>query len=185
MIWRPPRPTLFPYTTLFRSAVVPQLVQVAADGGGAPTRLSLIPPGADCQGVAQGEGGEVTPGRSRHHTDVLEQPGRLLDGYEWQVEVRRIAPGELRGPTPARAPDHHRHRSLHRFRQRRRVDQRIVPALMGEPLADGSLPEPGDDGQLLLEPVEPLAHRLGEWDAVCRVLPLRPARAKPELDPSA
>ena len=29
----------------------------------------------------------------------------------------------------------------------------------------GGLPEPGDDGLLLLEPVEPLAHRLGEWDA--------------------
>ena len=77
-------------------AVVPQLVQVAANGCGAPTRLGLIPPGADCQGIAEGESGEVTPGRARHHTDILEQPSRLLDGHERQVEVRRIAPGQLR-----------------------------------------------------------------------------------------
>jgi hypothetical protein len=56
---------------------------------------------------------------------------------------------------------------------------------MGEPRPDGGLPEPGDDGQLLLEPVEPLTHQLGEWDAVCRMLPFGPARAKPKLDPSA
>jgi len=85
-------------------------------------RLGLIPPGADRQGVADGAGGQVTPGRSRHRPDVLGQPRRLLDRHEPQVEVR-----------------------------------------------------------LLLEPVEPLAHRLREEDAVGRVLPLRPARAESEV----
>src|SRR2546425_3110523 len=82
MIRRPPRSTLFPYTTLFRSDVV------------AETELD---------GIA--ELGEVTPvdqevGRRRHRLDFLDRAGRLLD--EARVDVLRVQmvvgePGEFEG----------------------------------------------------------------------------------------
>src|SRR2546422_8806614 len=43
MIRRPPRSTLFPYTTLFRSLRVPREVPAGAGGGGSRPRLHLEP----------------------------------------------------------------------------------------------------------------------------------------------
>src|SRR2546426_8623321 len=81
MIRRPPRSTLFPYTTLFRSHVCPHFA--AAHRG--------IPPGAD---IAQGEApqapcgdhpGRARPGaepghhwRSEEHTSELQSPCNLV-----------------------------------------------------------------------------------------------------------
>ena len=61
--------------------------------------------------------------------------------------------------------------------------ERVVLPLVGEPLPLRRRPEPGDDRQLFLEPVEPLAGRR-ERDAVAGVLLLEPARSQPELDPA-
>src|SRR5256885_7615921 len=71
MIRRPPRSTLFPYTTLFRS---PELDRHAVDGG-APSRA--------VEGeVAEldGRGGEpVQPAhRSEEHTSELQSPCNLV-----------------------------------------------------------------------------------------------------------
>ena len=53
-----------------------------------------------------------------------------------------------------------------------------------EPLAGRRRPQPGDDRELLLQPVETLAERR-ERDAVGAVLRVEPAGAEPELDPAA
>jgi hypothetical protein len=45
---------------------------------------------------------------------------------------------------------------LDRFGKRWAADQRVVPAGKGEGLVDRGVPQPGDDGQLLTEPVETL-----------------------------
>ena len=73
---------------------------------------------------------------------------------------------------------------LDRLRQRRRVDDRVVRAGVVERLADRCRPQPVDDRELLLEPVEPLAERR-ERDAVGLVLGVVPAGAEAELDPAA
>src|SRR2546426_5550458 len=62
MIRRPPRSTLFPYTTLFRSPCFPAGVRRDRDGGLAlPWRLSV--PG---------------PERSEEHTSELQSPCNLV-----------------------------------------------------------------------------------------------------------
>src|SRR5260221_8485275 len=62
MIRRPPRSTLFPYTTLFRSA---QLVEMVRRRGGVGRRSCL----------AEGDGG---CGRSEEHTSELQSHSDLV-----------------------------------------------------------------------------------------------------------
>src|SRR5256885_3907142 len=64
MIRRPPRSTLFPYTTLFRSGVVPRLVCFLKD-------LHDI----DC--LSRFRGARVRP-RSEEHTSELQSPCNLV-----------------------------------------------------------------------------------------------------------
>src|SRR5258708_29193165 len=67
MIRRPPRSTLFPYTTLFRSAFrvftafVPCFKSIVNPGPTVPTRV-----------------GTVGPGRSEEHTSELQSPDHLV-----------------------------------------------------------------------------------------------------------
>src|SRR5258708_18947774 len=60
MIRRPPRSTLFPYTTLFRSQ--------SATGAG----RTLLPPLPDAPGLA------LRTGRSEEHTSELQSPDHLV-----------------------------------------------------------------------------------------------------------
>src|SRR2546426_2333419 len=73
MIRRPPRSTLFPYTTLFRS-----LSQVKRDGFG-PTQNTLLPPRRH-EGrnnpLAHGMGAAAI--RSEEHTSELQSPCNLV-----------------------------------------------------------------------------------------------------------
>src|SRR5258708_16945715 len=62
MIRRPPRSTLFPYTTLFRSGFLEQGVEVARSGGAAVHRRQYL----DVTGV-QPELGRDTAGGDVHH----------------------------------------------------------------------------------------------------------------------
>ena len=92
-------------------------------------------------------------------------------------------PGGERG-RPLRAvaaDDHRRVRLLHRLGQRRRVRERVVRARVGEPLPRRRPPQPGDDLQLLGEPVEPLAAGRGTG---CRRPRARPSN-QPEPSPSS
>src|SRR5256885_13307564 len=64
MIRRPPRSTLFPYTTLFRSGGPPAVPGAPADGGGPP----------DLDAAA----GRHAERRSEEHTSELQSPCNLV-----------------------------------------------------------------------------------------------------------
>src|SRR5256885_9788061 len=82
MIRRPPRSTLFPYTTLFRSTVdvgvdlvdapagVALVVVVAQGGGPVVLRPDEVDPVA--------AGGHALPQRSEEHTSELQSPCNLV-----------------------------------------------------------------------------------------------------------
>src|SRR2546428_1277332 len=105
MIRRPPRSTLFPYTTLFRSAAAPGRVVGAA----ARARGLLF---AGARGRAAGPGAVHRP-RERAHlppvhaagratrcaADALEEPGHRQRG----LLPRPAAPAALLQPAPLRA----------------------------------------------------------------------------------
>src|SRR5256885_6646522 len=65
MIRRPPRSTLFPYTTLFRSRP-PGRTHFKAAGTSAPTGANRIAPSSH------------SPGRSEEHTSELQSPCNLV-----------------------------------------------------------------------------------------------------------
>src|SRR5258708_9520549 len=80
MIRRPPRSTLFPYTTLFRSVVGRQW------GIRSPCRISVVVAvanrhhGQDAGGLKSGENrsGIALPERSEEHTSELQSPDHLV-----------------------------------------------------------------------------------------------------------
>src|SRR5256885_6818695 len=69
MIRRPPRSTLFPYTTLFRSV---REIEVIAD----PARLSAL--GMSYSDVAQEINHSLAVDRSEEHTSELQSPCNLV-----------------------------------------------------------------------------------------------------------
>src|SRR5690242_20774870 len=69
MIRRPPRSTLFPYTTLFRSAGILERAGRDVGGGGA----ALARTGARC-----GPGRDARRGRSEEHTSELQSHVNLV-----------------------------------------------------------------------------------------------------------
>src|SRR5947208_8086470 len=82
MIRRPPRPTLFPYTTLFRSSASRR----GTAGGTAPARRRRRASAAAAtrlSGRARGRGParrgpDRTPARSEEHTSELQSPDHLV-----------------------------------------------------------------------------------------------------------
>src|SRR5256885_10736445 len=92
MIRRPPRSTLFPYTTLFRSGVVTLPKETLPDQAAkwfaqdGPHRLVLVTCGGDYVGGTEGydENRLVTatlvtrPARSEEHTSELQSPCNLV-----------------------------------------------------------------------------------------------------------
>src|SRR2546426_7500280 len=81
MIRRPPRSTLFPYTTLFRSADAPHRQRRRPSEG--RTGRSRDPQ-AEGAGAVQGKGNQVRgrshqeEGRSEEHTSELQSPCNLV-----------------------------------------------------------------------------------------------------------
>src|SRR5690349_23754917 len=85
MIRRPPRSTLFPYTTLFRSIATPADMRAAPGTVGRPPRgttIKLLDP--DGREVPQGESGRIFVGssmqfeRSEEHTSELQSRRDLV-----------------------------------------------------------------------------------------------------------
>src|SRR5256885_9505259 len=77
MIRRPPRSTLFPYTTLFRSPLAVQRDVGARAGRGRALRAPLPERGADAARAArEGAGGAEV--RSEEHTSELQSPCNLV-----------------------------------------------------------------------------------------------------------
>src|SRR2546427_7902347 len=89
MIRRPPRSTLFPYTTLFRSlGEPPQLVAAAhghlggqislGDAGEPVLELGQRPPHAPADEVGHQRHGERAEDRSEEHTSELQSQSNLV-----------------------------------------------------------------------------------------------------------
>src|SRR5688572_32252278 len=93
MLRRPPRPTLFPYTTLFRSAgkeyahgslslqecLVPELlVRTASPAGLAATIKSVRWTGLRCRVAAEGDVSGLRADRSEEHTSELQSQSNLV-----------------------------------------------------------------------------------------------------------
>src|SRR3712207_7800114 len=77
MIRRPPRSTLFPYTTLFRSWLPKPRVIVGVDSGApAGPPVGTQPGGTACWSAACGSAGSV--GRSEEHTSELQSRQYLV-----------------------------------------------------------------------------------------------------------
>src|SRR5256885_12769252 len=102
MIRRPPRSTLFPYTTLFRSPSLPKPLKPIRE-----LRAAFRFIGELCD--EQGEGLQVT--RSEEHTSELQSPCNLVcrlllekknDQYRWTRPVSHTPARPCRLPlTPA------------------------------------------------------------------------------------
>src|SRR3989442_7974657 len=106
MIRRPPRSTLFPYTTLFRSAGLGSRVERRCPGHLPAARYRLRPPRAaaaprlDRLDVARGDpGAGRPPRRDRHQAQAVRPTGR----DPRHPPLVRPPPG-LRGPAAPAAP---------------------------------------------------------------------------------
>src|SRR3712207_7815814 len=81
MIRRPPRSTLFPYTTLFRSDFV-DLTNVSNQTATLPSGWSMTQQSADgnwgCVLVGGGPAVTLAPGRSEEHTSELQSRQYLV-----------------------------------------------------------------------------------------------------------
>src|SRR3712207_7606347 len=92
MIRRPPRSTLFPYTTLFRSGGAPGRRAGASGGDGLDRRGSL---GADRAGGRRGDRGALRRGhrraetRSEEHTSELQSRQYLVCRLLLEKKKRR------------------------------------------------------------------------------------------------
>src|SRR5688572_31297398 len=88
MIRRPPRSTLFPYTTLFRSQVVPSevvtratspVVSATLSSGGVSTSSSTLQPTAVANRDSETTNAAVCIGsRSEEHTSELQSQSNLV-----------------------------------------------------------------------------------------------------------
>src|SRR5258708_19140270 len=76
MIRRPPRSTLFPYTTLFRSAGDPP-VEGQRVRGAAP-QIAVAAAAVRAAGETQHRAGGSGPSRSEEHTSELQSPDHLV-----------------------------------------------------------------------------------------------------------
>src|SRR2546422_5140394 len=79
MIRRPPRSTLFPYTTLFRSPVLAHDRPVAVDQPA--VQIEHVPVGVGRQEIAQHDTGDIQHqrvGRSEEHTSELQSRLHLV-----------------------------------------------------------------------------------------------------------
>src|SRR5256885_3839574 len=87
MIRRPPRSTLFPYTTLFRSRTLAVGPNTFASGTGSqlpsfgtmtPGQAQSATSGLHVQGQSVGEGQNAAKDRSEEHTSELQSPCNLV-----------------------------------------------------------------------------------------------------------
>src|SRR5258708_25774033 len=76
MIRRPPRSTLFPYTTLFRSRYASRFVELAARDS--PANPCSGPAGCSANGGSPTTSARGADARSEEHTSELQSPDHLV-----------------------------------------------------------------------------------------------------------
>src|SRR5438552_13498996 len=74
MIRRPPRSTLFPYTTLFRSTITAP----CRSGRWSSVTWSAFPLASLTKNRSRSPGEKTSPGRSEEHTSELQSPDHLV-----------------------------------------------------------------------------------------------------------
>src|SRR3712207_7570245 len=84
MIRRPPRSTLFPYTTLFRSAAADRAQRAREEDDRRLDHVGAVEPGV------QGRVGEDLPDRSEEHTSELQSRQYLV--CRLLLEKKKITP---------------------------------------------------------------------------------------------
>src|SRR2546430_12304238 len=96
MIRRPPRSTLFPYTTLFRSVVILHLGALVCDGHQGERGAPAV---ADLAVVAEALRVQLDASRSEEHTSELQSSlnlvSRLLLGNKKKLSVFYSCPRRL------------------------------------------------------------------------------------------
>src|SRR2546426_10301405 len=103
MIRRPPRSTLFPYTTLFRS-VGEAVVLVAGDVArlapqGSAGRVGKAVPDARARAVGERRALDLIGGRSRPPQEVAGKPDRLTHSRRdaaWPPGPSSVCPNDIR-----------------------------------------------------------------------------------------
>src|SRR5690348_18514649 len=91
MVRRPPRSTLFPYTTLFRSILIP----AEQAGTGTVQRLAAVayrPPNAVDGTLDDSSGAIGAQGRSEEHTSELQSPVHLVCRLLLEKKKKRNIP---------------------------------------------------------------------------------------------
>src|SRR3712207_8054049 len=102
MIRRPPRSTLFPYTTLFRSRVGLRQRQLGLLACGDVHRQAV--PGDAAPGEPARRGAVLRPARSEEHTSELQSRQYLVCRLLLEKKNRKRRPASpLRGTTPTPA----------------------------------------------------------------------------------
>src|SRR5690348_7146412 len=155
MIRRPPRSTLFPYTTLFRSVVVgarqvgdgvavEQAGPVAAghlqevvDGAGERAGLGAVAAdGGDEPGEAAGDRGRAETGR------VVQDSGRAMHPAVGAADVRPEIAGAVQGvrDQPAQAPQEPRQPPFSAIRSRLATTAPSRPSSLSPEAASGGCP---------------------------------------------
>src|SRR5688572_31200885 len=88
MIRRPPRSTLFPYTTLFRSHSLPRAVTAAL-------AYAYLPPGSSASGCPFGPSRPAT--RSEEHTSELQSQSNLVCRLLLEKKKKKHTADAIRG----------------------------------------------------------------------------------------
>src|SRR2546430_7588869 len=109
MIRRPPRSTLFPYTTLFRSALGRLAIQGRSEKVRRAQKPFLLPAGSNAAGLLS-KGfrldlvDQLEQGRSEEHTSELQSQSNLVCRLLLEKKKNRFTPSTrsiILGPMPA------------------------------------------------------------------------------------
>src|SRR5690348_17936834 len=98
LIRRPPRPTLFPYTTLFRSTAAGRAPRAWTSSSPAPSSAARTPASATWRRAAPGrrEPARPTPSsRSEEHTSELQSPVHLVCRLLLEKKKKLAADGNM------------------------------------------------------------------------------------------
>src|SRR4051794_41425882 len=102
MLRRPPRSTLFPYTTLFRSGLNPRLRNAAPLVGTGTRTIPRAGPAAALSALARPRANSSPSLRSEEHTSELQSPVHLVCRLLLEKKNRAVPPPARHGTSRCR-----------------------------------------------------------------------------------